>query len=68
MDAALSALVRCALVRNRTNVSTASSSQKRQVISTAKDILRASHIPLDVDFPLFSPCRLALVFDFCSDH
>lgn len=33
-----------------------------------KDILRASHIPLDVDFPLFRPRRLALVFDFCSDH
>jgi hypothetical protein len=36
MEAALRALVRCALVRNRTKVSTPSSSQKRQVISIAK--------------------------------
>ena len=33
-----------------------------------KDILRASHIPFDVDFPLFRPRRLALAFDFGSDH
>jgi len=67
MDAALSALVRCALVQPDEGKYSIQQPEEKGY-EYRKDILRASHIPLDVDFPLFRPRRLALVFDFCSDH